>query len=196
MKLTFKILAPHAPCAGGLRWYKKHKSPGTVELCVKNLLADAECCERFNYANWLLSEMLSVDDKVKFAIFAAEQVVVVFEMAVLGDLRPRKAIEAAKKYLKVKTSSAAGDARDAGDAAGAAAWAAWAARAARDAGASAGAAAGAARAARDAGDAARAARAARDAGDAAGAARDAMLEKIINYGLTLITCGGREFIEE
>ena len=192
MKLSLKFLQEKSACYDGLKWYTENGKINTVEKCVTALIADTDCSEHLNYANWLLSNTLSPDNKIRYAIFAAEQVLELFENATPGDLRPRKAIEAAKEYLKTKTAAAG----DAAGAAGDAARAAWAAGyvagaagdAARAAWAAAWAAAGAALAAGDAAWAA--ARAALAAGDAARAAGDAaynqMLEKIINYGLSIL----------
>jgi hypothetical protein len=109
-------------------------------------------------------------DSVALAVFAAEQVIGIFEKEYRDDDRPRKAIEAAKRYLEnptdrnaVDAAHAAADAADAVDAADAAARAV--ARAAHAA-----YAADAAYAAADAVDAADAAYAAVDAVDAADAA--------------------------
>ena len=140
MKLSLKFLQEKSACYDGLKWYTENGKINTVEKCVTALIADTDCSEHLNYANWLLSNTLSPDNKIRYAIFAAEQVLELFENATPGDLRPRKAIEAAKEYLKTKTAAA-------GYVAGAA------------------------------GDAARA------AGDAA---YNQMLEKIINYGLSIL----------
>ena len=154
MKLSLKFLQEKSACYDGLKWYTENGKINTVEKCVTALIADTDCSEHLNYANWLLSNTLSPDNKIRYAIFAAEQVLELFENATPGDLRPRKAIEAAKEYLKTKTAAAGYVAGAAGDAAGAAA------------------------------------RAALAAGDAAWAAGDAaynqMLEKIINYGLSIL----------
>jgi len=74
-------------------------------------------------------------DSVALAIFAAEQVIDLFEKEYPKDKRPREAIEAARKWLKNPSRDAAWDAWDAAwDAARDAAWDAWdAARAAWDA---------------------------------------------------------------
>jgi hypothetical protein len=73
---------------------------------------------------------------IAFAVLCAESVLNIFETKYPNDKRPRKAIEAAKKYLKTKTPAAAHAAyaaRAAADAAAAAAAAAYAAHAAADA---------------------------------------------------------------
>ena len=121
-----------------------------------------------NWANWLIVRLMNKSEKVAYAIFAAEQVIDIFEKKYPDDQRPRNAINAAKKYLEQpseKNKKAAADAAyaaAAADAADAAADAAYAADAAAYAAAY--AAAAAAYAADDA---------AADAADAADAAADA-----------------------
>jgi hypothetical protein len=209
MKLSLEIVNQHSACSSGVEWYENNGNPNSVESCVDKLLSDDKCSEAHNWANWLLAEMLEPNDKIRYAIFAAELVIDIFEKAIFGDERPRKAIDAAKKYLKLKTPAARAAAWAAWDAAGAAAgaawaaraaaWAAWAAGAARDAAMAALAAGAAAGAAWDAAwaawavGAAGAAWAAWAAAGAAGAAGDAaykdMLGKIIKYGVSLINKG-------
>ena len=111
---------------------------------------------------------MSQPQHISYAIFAAEQVIDIYEKQYPKDDRPRKAIEAAKKVLK-------DDSLENRRAATEAAWAAWAARAAEAA-----EAAGAARAAEGAAEAAGA------AGWAAGVAEAAMRLKILRYGMELL----------
>ena len=126
---------------------------------------DKECWEEMKIVKWV---KWTKKDSVSLAVFAAELVLNIYENKYPNDLRPRQAIEAAKKVLKHDTKKNR-------DAARYAAWAAWAAWGARDA---AWAARYAARAARDA---------ARDAAwDAAGyvagyAAGDKILTKCHNF---------------
>ena len=115
--------------------------------------------------------------KVAFAILCAESVLKVYEDKYPTDDRPRKAIEAAKEYLKNPSANAAHAAYAAANAAHAAAYAAHAAYAAY---AAANAAANAAYAA------ANAAHAAHAAAYAAYVAHVAMKTKIINYGISLL----------
>ena len=175
MKLTKEFLKKSSACEDGFEWYLKNGSD-TVEKTIADLIAT----KKLDWANWLLSKKLPKCACVRYAIYAAEMGLYIFENKYPEDYRPRKAIEAARKYLKTKTDAAAEDAaRAAGDA-----WdAVDAAEAAGDAAAGA-AARVAARAAWAAGDAAWAAWAAAEAaGDAAG---DATLTQIINNGLTLL----------
>ena len=212
MNLTKEDLKKWGACSDGYEWYLKNKEPKTVESTIKKLIADDKC---FDWANWLLPKILDKNNLIRYAIFAAELVLSIYENKHPADDRPRKAIEVAKNYLKEKTPDASAAALAASDAAWAAASdAAWAARAAALAASDAArAAALAARAATRAAalaaraatsDAAWAARAAAlaasdaasdaalaaaraAASDAASdAAESRVYKKIINYGLKLI----------
>ena len=134
MKLNLKMLTAKSACTSGVEWYKINKQPQTVEAAIALLLKSSES-ERYNWSDWALSQFLSPKNKLRYAIFAAQQVLDIFEKKYPTDNRPRRAIEAALKCLEkntVKNRSAAWDAawaaawdaaRDAGDAA----WAAGAA---------------------------------------------------------------------
>jgi hypothetical protein len=179
MELTIKKVKSIGPCADGFAWYMKN--PGrTVEKTIKTLLASDEC-EKYNWSNWLLTHLFTKEKNIKYAIFAAKEVLYLFEAKYPDDSRPKKAIEAAEKYLITEGADAAWAAAwAAGAAAGDAAWAA-----SGDAARATGAAASG-DAAWAAGDAAWAAGAAAS-GDAAWAAASAGLSiKIIKYGITLL----------
>jgi hypothetical protein len=184
MKINIKLIKKLNACEEGIIWFKnKYGKKTTLEILAKDLVEEY----KYNWLSWFITKNLNKDDNVRYAIFAAELVIHIFEEKYPNDDRPRKAIQAAKDYLETK-SAIAGDALAAGDAAGDAALAA------RDAAWAAGDAAGAAALA--AGDAALAARdAAWAAGDAAGAAawaaawdaaRAAAYKKILDYGISLL----------
>ncbi|MFA7486027.1 MAG: putative immunity protein [Phycisphaerae bacterium] len=190
MLLTKQILENHGACGECMYWYISNGEPTSVEETIEKLLLSDER-EKFGWSNWLLSCVLPLDDKIRYAIFAAELVIDIFEKRFPEDKRPRNAIEAARKYLSHKDAAAA-------DAAYAAARAAadavdYAARAARTAAYAARAAAREAYVA----NAVRAAAYADYAADYAARAADAAYvdraeayvetyTKIINYGLSLL----------
>jgi hypothetical protein len=132
---------------------------------------------KLDWANWLIVRLLNHKNRIRYAVYAAEQVVEIFEKKHPDDKRPRKAIEAAKAVSKKNNEVNRDAATDA------------AAHAAANAThAAAHAAANAAYAAVDAANAARAAYTAAYAADAAyseDAADAATKEKIIRYGLKL-----------
>lgn len=92
--------------------------PGSVlaEVEVRGTSADHGDKSAHRDMRILRAWKFTKEDSVALAIFAAEQVVEIYEERYPGDLRPRKAIEAAKAYLENPT-----DATDAADAAYAAA---------------------------------------------------------------------------
>jgi hypothetical protein len=156
MKLTLEILQEKGACEESIERFGKEYC-FTVEQAIKMMIKE----KLYDWCNWLLSKLLSEDDNIRYAIFAAEQVIHIFDKQYPEDKRPRNAIDAAKKYLEIKNSiTARAAARAAGDAA-------WAARAA-------------ARAARDAAWA---------AGAAGNAAKEKLQRKIIRYGLKMIPKG-------
>ena len=90
---------------------------------------------RFSDANWLIVRVMNKIQGVKYAIFAAEQVLDIYEQAHPNDKRPREAILSAKKYTldpcRETANAAAHAAHAAANAAAyAAAYAAYAANAA------------------------------------------------------------------
>ena len=111
MELTKKMLKDWNACPDGFAWWISHELE-TVESTIECLIGE----EKFEWANWLISQVLISDVKVQYAIYAARSVLKIYEDKYPEDPRPRKAIEAAEKYLELKGAAA----RDA-------AWAAWAA---------------------------------------------------------------------
>ena len=212
MKVTKEFLRDKHACATGYKWF--------CENCLE--LVDFEdqikhlSKHRFDWTNWLLVRLMSLEQKRKYAIFAAEKVLDIFEAKYPTDKRPRKAIEAAEAVLKnntkenrAKADAAADDAYTAyddayddaddatytvvADAASSAAAASAVASSATSAAAYAyadAAAVSAASAAASAADTSAYAYAYADdaaaAADAAGAADSTIKETIINYGLELI----------
>jgi hypothetical protein len=195
MKITEKFLRidNHA-CDEGYKWWLDNNNPTDVIATAKKLNSD----DHNDWANWLLVRFMTHEQKVKYAIFAAEQVIDIYEKKYPGDDRPRKAIEAARNYLKDKslknknaaaTAAYAADAAAAyaaADAAAAAAYAADAAAYAAAAYAAAAAADAAYAAAYDAAYAAYAAAAAAYAAAYAAATRKDMQNKILEYGVGLL----------
>ena len=95
MKITIELLEKYEACEEGIDWFNAQEETDLAKVCDKLLAEDY-----FDWANWLLSRILSKDNKIRYAIHAAELVLHVFEEKYPDDDRPRKAIEAAKEYLK------------------------------------------------------------------------------------------------
>jgi hypothetical protein len=191
--VTVNFLKSISACHDAVEEFKS-RTNGEVEAVklLRLLIKD----EKYQWANWLIVRVMSRPQYLAYAVFAAEQVLDIFEKKYPEDKRPRMAIEAAKKVVMDDTTAnreAAGEAareasRAAGEAARESAWAAgeaaWAAWASREA-------AWAAWASRAAGEAAReSAWAAREAAWAAWAAGEAawdkMMIKILKNGIKIL----------
>ena len=191
--ITLRWLKEKHACDSGVAWYQKEKDHSIAAL-LDRLMAEVH----YDWANWLVSRLMTKKQCVAYAVYAAEQVIEIYESKYPDDKRPRQAIEAAKAYLHRPSKNAARAAYAAYAAHAAAhAAAAYAAYAAADAAADA-AAYAAAHAAHAAAHAAAAAYAAADAAayaaDAAAyaayaaayAAADGMKKKILTYGIGII----------
>jgi len=208
MLITKQWLKEKSACKTGVDWFTAQKESSGIKV-VKKLVKE----KKLDWANWLIVRIMDYKQRVQYAVFAAEQVIHIYEKKYPDDKRPRKAIEAAKKCINNPSEENKNAAYAAADAAYAAAYAAadaaYAANAANAANAAdaayaaadaayaanaanaADAAYAAVYAAADAADAANAANAA-DAADAAYAAyaayaaKDNLKKKILEYGLKLL----------
>ena len=99
MKITLEWLESKNACGDGKKWFKKCGEVDHEKIIEKLIKED-----RFNWSNWLITKMFSKKDCIKYAVFAAEQVLDIFEKKFPDDKRPRLAIEAAKACIDNNTS--------------------------------------------------------------------------------------------
>ena len=129
MKITVEFLKEKNACSGGLEWFEANfKEISHADLI--NRLIESKEKEKLQWANWLLSKLFDRKQKIQYAIFAAEQVIDIYEKKYPYNKQPREAIEVAKKVLKNDTQENRAKAYAAADAADAAYAAAYAANAA------------------------------------------------------------------
>jgi uncharacterized protein YjbI with pentapeptide repeats len=173
--VTVDWLTEHNACRDGIERFRRlHGASAELVDVINGHIADGT----LSYANWLIVREMTYRQYVSYAVFAAEQVIALYEAKYPDDPRPRNAIEAAKKCIDHPTEANK-------DAARSAAESAWSADAAAESAAD--AAAWSADAAAESADAA-----AESAADAAAwsaawsaAARPDMQVKILKYGLEL-----------
>jgi len=118
MKVTTRWLEKHKACGEAVRWVKSQPDKDTTIL-----FKELKKSDNLAWGNWYLSKKLKRMDKIRYAIYAAKQVLAIFEKKYPDDKRPRNAIRVAEKYLKNPTGKnklAAADAAYAADAADAA----------------------------------------------------------------------------
>jgi hypothetical protein len=169
MDITKEWLKEKGACSEGVKWFNAQKETDAVKVLSK-LIKE----EKLDWANWTICRIFNYKQRVQYAVFAAEQVIDIYEKKYPDNKKPREAIEAAKKCIEnpsVENKKAA--------------YAAYADDAVSAAAADA-AAACAAAAAAYAASAAAATYAAYAAYVAADAARNKMKIKILNYGISLL----------
>ena len=134
MKITKQLLLRWNACDSGKKWFFGQKELD-AKAVLSALINEGED-EKIRWANWLIVRVMNKPQRVRYAIYAAEQVIHIFENKYPNDNRPRKAIKAAKAWVThpmEKNLAAAAAADAAADAAYAAASADAAAAAAADA---------------------------------------------------------------
>ena len=119
MKITKSKLEKMNACASAVEAFQAQKERDVCALFDLMLENHTE-----KWANWLMVRLLNKKNRILYAIHAAEKCLVNFEMKFPDDTRPRRAIAAAKKYLKSPARSAARSARSAARSAWSAAWSA------------------------------------------------------------------------
>ena len=103
MKITKEWLKEKSACGSGMAWFEGEvKEISEFDLLDKLIKTDEK--EKLQWANWLLSKLFNRKQKIHYTIFAAEQVVDIFEKKYPNDKRPRKAIEAARAVLENDTT--------------------------------------------------------------------------------------------
>ena len=97
--ITKRWLKNNDACKAGIEWFmmQQDKSDeGLLNACIKD--------GHLLWANWVVARKLEKTGRVKYAVYAAEQVLELYTSKYPGDDRPRKAIAAAKKYIEKPTA--------------------------------------------------------------------------------------------
>jgi hypothetical protein len=181
MRITLKKLIQLNACDDAVREFAEQKETDPIKLINKMIKTNDD--KYLSWSNWLIVRCMKYKQYVGYAVYAAKQVLSLYEKDYPKDKRSRAAINAAIRCIKNPTKKNKNVAQAAYATADAAACAAADAAAC----AAADAAAYAARAAARAANAARAAAyAAYAAARAANAAGKKMKIKILKYGIKLL----------
>ena len=97
MRVELKLdwLKEQAVCEEAIAWVETQKDKD-----IFHLYAQAKKRNKLDWANWCVARLLDRKNRIRYAIFAAEQVLHIFEKQYPEDQRPRKAIEAAKRVIE------------------------------------------------------------------------------------------------
>ena len=181
VNITTQWLEKRNACPDAVQWVDEQPDKNEFVLIDAAMRID-----RFDWAIWYISQRLNKRDRVKLTVFAARQILIIYEKNHPDDNRPRKAIESAERYIKKQSLKNKKSAAAAAYAASAAVYTAAVYAADVAAGHAASAAVyAAAAAAYDAADAAA------SAYDDAAAAYAKLKKGIIDYGVSLIKGGAQ-----
>lgn len=130
--ITVEWLKEQNTCKGGIEWFKNQRFRKPLPI-LKSLIEQ----NKLDWANWFIIRVMARPQYLKYAIFAAEKALPIYQEKYPNDKRCIAAIQAAKTVLKNDTAknreaaeaAAAEAAWVAARAAAEAAWAAWAAAA-------------------------------------------------------------------
>ncbi len=73
MKINVEMIKDCNPCSDGLNWYITN---GNEDL--KETLVEVTKFGRFDWARWLMTRLMNVQQRRELAIFCAEQVLPIF----------------------------------------------------------------------------------------------------------------------
>src|ERR1700690_680399 len=127
MNIDKQWLENSGACTDGREWFNNQKEIEVTKV-IKALIKE----NRFEWANWTITRVLSHQKNVLYSCYAAKQSLHSFQKQYPQDKRPRQAILAAIKWTKFPTglnklaaeSAARSAAGSAASAAGSAAWSA------------------------------------------------------------------------
>ena len=94
-KITSKWLRSENACVEGLQWFKLQQDKTTLSI-----LEQLKKERKFGWLNWLIAKLLVHEQRIKYAVYAAKQVIHIYEDRYPNDKRPREAIEAAQGCIK------------------------------------------------------------------------------------------------
>lgn len=95
MLITKRFLQSKSACPKGIVWVEKNCKNQKAITVLKALEK-----YRWDWANWLIVRVMTRPQYLAYAIFAAEQVIKIYEKECPEDNKPRQAIQAAKAVLK------------------------------------------------------------------------------------------------
>jgi len=102
--ITRKWLKNHCAFDAGIKWFEKNVHDDIeISALVEKLMLE----NGFSLANWLVTNNLNKGHNIEYAVFAAQQVLSIYEEEYPEDKRPREAIELAEGYLRCPSKKTA-----------------------------------------------------------------------------------------
>jgi len=106
MKITKNFLKKQNACEYGYIWFCDQKETELVPLLkklmskkIQNQIRNEYSDNSLDWANWLIVRKMKYKQYVSYSVFAAEQVIYIYEQKRPNNNAARKAIESAKKCI-------------------------------------------------------------------------------------------------
>ena len=101
METSARLLKKMGVCSEGVDWFRENYGAKTVNAVDALRLSLKQ--NKHSDCNWFLSTALNRGNKIRYACYAAKQVLEIFEEQYPNEKRPRQAINAALKCIKNDT---------------------------------------------------------------------------------------------
>jgi len=113
MKITVRWLEEKGACSEAITTFKSQSEKDPIKLIIYMLKSRIH----LDWASWLIARILKRNQRIKYAVYAANQVIRLYEIEYPGDSRPGEAIKAAKACVKRNSKIKRAAAYDAANAA-------------------------------------------------------------------------------
>ena len=94
--ITKKFLLKICACREAIEYFDEKKLSLSASDWIRHLIKK----DKLEWANWFIVRCMKYKQYVSYAVYAAEQVIHIYEKKYPDDKRPREAIEAAKRCIK------------------------------------------------------------------------------------------------
>jgi len=101
MKLTLEMLQKLNACEPGVIWFQQQGTED-VETLIDRAIASNDV-DILQFANWGVCRLFDRMQCIRYAVFAARQVLDIFEHEYPEDKRPRQLLEVIEEYLAEPT---------------------------------------------------------------------------------------------
>ena len=95
MIITKEWLKKNNACLEGVSWFTAQSKTDAIPV-IKQLMTE----NKLDWASWTICRVFNYKQKLQYSVFAAEQVISIYEKRYPDDNLPRKAIKAARKCIE------------------------------------------------------------------------------------------------
>ena len=87
MEISMEWLKSKSACGESIHWFNSQKETDAVKVLDKLIVEN-----KLQWANWTICRVFNYKQRVQYAVFAAEQVLYLYEKKYPDNKKPREAI--------------------------------------------------------------------------------------------------------